>query len=141
MSRPESSSPPTRAKLAPPSAERYTPTPAYESELVFPSPVPTQTEWSAGSTATAPIERLGWESKTGAKCWPASVDLHTPPSAAPAQTVRPSTASAVMRPVTRPEPPPELDQLGSRYRGSSESYAAFVSSVQAPAGTERACAR
>src|SRR5262245_57905354 len=60
-----SSVPPTRANVCPPSAERSTPIPAYESELVLASPVPTQSEWSAGFTARAPVDSVGASSVSG----------------------------------------------------------------------------
>ena len=81
---------------------------------MFGSPVPTQMEWSAGSTATAPMDRLFCWAKTGFQCLPLSVDFHTPPAAAPAYRALPSTASAVILPPTRRAPPLELDQVGSR---------------------------
>jgi hypothetical protein len=60
--------------------------------------------------------------------------FQTPPSAAPANTVRPSgrTASAVMRPVVSPAPAPELLLTGSMYRGSSDCMLYGPISVQAP---------
>ena len=78
------------------------------------SPVPTQSEPSTGSTASAPIDSVGIESKTGVQCWPWSVDRHTPPSAAPAnQSPSRVAARAVIRPPTREKPAPTLDQNGS----------------------------
>src|SRR5215208_1311990 len=53
-----SSVPPTRWNVAPPSAERRIPVPAYESELVLASPVPTHSDPSAGLSATAPIDSV-----------------------------------------------------------------------------------
>jgi hypothetical protein len=55
--------PPTSWKLLLPGRAAYTPVPAYESWLVLASPVPTHIEPSAGSTASAPTERLGMKSK------------------------------------------------------------------------------
>src|SRR6266545_3955314 len=90
------------------------PTPVYESELVFASPVPTHSERSAGLTASAPVESVGASSVSGVHEEPPSVVFQTPPSAAPMYSVAPSVASAVTRPLTSPAPPPELDQTGSR---------------------------
>src|SRR4051794_27592287 len=101
-----SSAPPTCWKLRPWSDERQTPWPAYESELVLASPVPTQREWSAGFTHSAPIEAVTWSWKAGLQCRPPSLEDHTPPSANPAYTHRPSVAIDVERPETRPQPAP-----------------------------------
>src|SRR5580698_2733714 len=58
--------------------------------------------------ATAPIDCTGWRSKTGLKVVPPLTDFHTPPLAAPTNTVtRPffSIAStAAMRPLMVAEP-------------------------------------
>src|SRR5919109_5131759 len=107
-----SSLPPTRENVAPPSPEYRTPMPAYESELVFASPVPTQRPW-LGSTRSAPIESVGESSVSGCHA-PLPTFFQTPPSAAPAYSVEPSSASAVIRPPTCCAPPPEFDQTGSR---------------------------
>ena len=78
------------------------------------SPVPTQTEPSAGLTASAPIDRLGMKSKMACHVRPWSVERHTPPSAAPAyQEPSGACTSAVVRPPTREKPAPMLDQNGS----------------------------
>ena len=81
---------------------------------MFGSPVPTQMELSAGSVASAPMDRLFCWPKTCVQCAPRSVDFHTPPAAAPAYSVLPATVSAVIRPATSRAPPLELDQVGSR---------------------------
>ena len=68
-----------------------------------------------------PIAIVSSLSNSGVHCWwSGSVDFHTPPPAPPANTV-PSGATAmpVMRPVLNPEPEPEFDQYGDRYRRSS----------------------
>src|SRR5579859_377338 len=135
-----SSSPPTRVNVLPPSPERSTPMPAYESELVFASPVPTHRASSAGLTWRAPMDRVGASSSRGSHDVPPSVDFHTPPSAAPRYRVVPSAASAVARPLTRPEPPPELEKVGSRYPCASLSYRCVVTSPHAPPDTGRALA-
>src|SRR5438067_11034872 len=83
--------------------------------------------------AIAPTERLACPSNVGVHVPPLLEDFHTPPSAPPAQSVPLAcTASAVMRPVTRPEPPPELLKTGSRYADESESYGLLVISDQVP---------
>src|SRR6202165_5144423 len=52
------------------------------------SPVPTQTFFGLeGSSAIAPIDCTGCSSKTGLKVVPPSVDFHTPPLAAPPNSV------------------------------------------------------
>src|SRR5580704_6785714 len=58
--------------------------------------------------ATAPIDCTGWRSKTGLKVVPPLIDFHTPPLAAPTNTVtRPSfsiASKAAMRPLMVAEP-------------------------------------
>ena len=41
------------------------------------------TELKRGLLPRAPIDAAGWSSKTGSHCTPPSVDLNTPPDAAP----------------------------------------------------------
>ena len=51
--------------------------------MLFASPVPTQTTSEFdGATATAPIDPVRTESKTGVQLTPALVDLKIPPVAA-----------------------------------------------------------
>src|SRR6266508_26803 len=86
----------------------------------------------------------------GDQCWPPSLDFHTPPSAAPANS-DPSgaTAIAVIRPAIQRPPEPELLKLlvGSMYCGESEKSlpsvpGRAVRSVHAPPtlGSAAACA-
>src|SRR5262249_60244764 len=89
-------------------------------------------EWSAGFTAIAPMDRLFCWVKTGFQRAPPSVDRHTPPSAAPANTALPFTASAAIRPLTSPAPPPELDQNGSREPRATELEGWWGTSCQRP---------
>src|SRR5205807_1376746 len=70
---------PTAVHECPASVDRKTPWPAYPSKLELASPVPTQTEWSAGLTAIAPIARVGMASKSGTQLCPPLTDRHTPP--------------------------------------------------------------
>ena len=72
---------------------------------MFASPVPTHSDPSTGSTARAPMDKVGIESNTGVQVWPWLLDRHTPPSAAPANQV-PSgvVARAVIRPLTMEKP-------------------------------------
>jgi len=55
--------------------------PAYESEFVFASPVPTHRPWFE-STSSAPVESVGASSVSGVQPLPSF--FQTPPSAAPA---------------------------------------------------------
>src|SRR6266850_308380 len=74
------------------------------------SPLPTQTVCGFdGSMAMAPMDCTGCLSNTGLKVVPPSMDFHTPPLAAPTNSVvRPSlpltAASAAMRPLMAAEP-------------------------------------
>jgi hypothetical protein len=101
-------------------------------------------------TSRAPIDSVACVSVAGVQCWPPSVDFHTPPSAAPANSV-PSgaAASAVIRPDTQRSPAPELLKplVGSMYCGESEKSLPSVPgrpvrSVHAPptVGSAAACA-
>src|SRR5919201_4796265 len=83
----------------------------------------------------SPIERLGASSSSGVHLPLAS--FQTPPSAAPAYRTLPSSASDVVRPPTRPAPPPEFDHTGSRYPCASLSYGFVVISLHAPPDTGR----
>jgi len=85
--------------------------PAYESELVFASPVPTHSPW-LGSTRSAPVESVGASSVSDIQPLPSF--FQTPPSAAPTYSVEPSAASAVARPATSRAPPPEFENTASR---------------------------
>ena len=89
--------------VAPPSFERNTPLPSYESTEPFDSPVPHHTVFgSLGSSASAPTDEMGARSVTHDQFTPKLVDFHTPPSAAPRYTVAPpgSATIAVTRPPT-----------------------------------------
>src|ERR1700730_3470449 len=74
------------------------------------SPVPTQTFFgSEGSSAIAPIDCTGCSSKTGLKVVAPSVDFHTPPLAAPTNSVTlpdgsVEPARAEIRPLMLAEP-------------------------------------
>ena len=80
---------------------------------MFASPVPTHSEPSAGSTASAPIDRVGIESNIGVQVVPWLRERQTPPSAVPANQVPSGAVSAVARPPTMQKPAPTLDQNGS----------------------------
>src|SRR5262252_6605472 len=94
------------------------------------SPVPAQTFFGLlGSMATAPMERLLAESKTGLKVVPPLTDFQTPPLAEPAKTVRRpfslTAATAAMRPLMVAEPMlragrPEMVPASKRTGGWAE---------------------
>src|SRR2546430_433938 len=130
-----SSVPPTRSESANmPDVDftrRYTPEPTYDVAPVFPSPVASHSAPS-GATRKSPVDSVGSPSVMGVQVEPPSLDRNTPPSAPPAKIMLPDTARPVIRPATRPAPPPELEKNGSRYRGSSESYGRFVTSAHVP---------
>src|SRR5689334_24446151 len=108
-----------------------------DTELrVHDSPLPTQiVSWCDGSIAIAPIDCTGCLSNTGLNVVPPSVDFHTPPEAAPTNSVvlpsLPGTASsAAMRPLIAAEPmlrAPRPDTTPASKRG------AFASGAAAPA--------
>ena len=80
---------PTCDQRAPPSVERYTPSPYVMSERMSASPVPTHsTSVSEGAIAIAPIEGETWPSEMDSQVRPALVVFHTPPSTAPNKKVR-----------------------------------------------------
>src|SRR5919204_4691657 len=93
---------PYKVHVAPPSVLLSTPSLACESMLLLASPVPAKTvRWLFGSTATAPMLRVGWLSVRGVHVVPESEVFHTPPPAVPAYTTAEfvgSTASEVTRP-------------------------------------------
>src|SRR5258706_15811214 len=100
-------SPPPMAQVDERSDERSTPIPREFSNAVLFSPVPTQTLWSAGLIAIAPIDSEPCVSNFGAQLVPPFVDFQTPPSAAPAHSVPVAWPhSALMRPEPGPPPPP-----------------------------------
>src|SRR5439155_26931312 len=74
------------------------------------SPLPTQTFFGLeGSSAIAPIDCTGCSSNTGLKVVPPSVDFHTPPLAAPTNSVTLPEVSvyparAEIRPLMAAEP-------------------------------------
>src|ERR1700692_783425 len=116
---------PTLLQFSPPSVDLYTPSALETLFRVQPSPVPPQTIFECdGSMATAPIDCTSSRSNTGLYVVPPFTDFHTPPLAAPTNTVmRPfsSTASsAAMRPLMVAEPmlragKPETVAASKRY--------------------------
>ena len=56
----------------------------------------------------------------GVQVAPSSHDRETPLIAPPAKMQSASVTTDCTRPLTYPAPPPLLEALGSRYRGSSE---------------------
>src|SRR5208282_4377099 len=85
------------------------PSPIETLFLAQASPVPTQTMFGFDvSIVTAPMDCDGWRSKTGLKVVPPLTDFHTPPLAAPTNTViRPSfwiASTEAMRPLMVAEP-------------------------------------
>src|SRR5438093_5736133 len=115
-----------------------------ETELrIQASPVPTQTVFPLeGSIATAPIDCAVCLSKTGLNLVPPSSDFHTPPDAAPTNTVvlpslfraataetRPLMAAEPMLRAERPERTPESkmgrpDAAGAGARAAAAEGAA-----------------
>src|SRR5208282_1923884 len=100
---------PTLVQFSTPSVDLYTPSPTDTLLRNHASPVPTHTIFEfEGSIATAPINCTSSRSNTGLYVVPPLTDFHTPPLAAPTNTVmRPfsSTAStAAMRPLIVAEP-------------------------------------
>src|SRR5215217_1781182 len=104
---------PTLVHRRAPAASRYTPWPVKFSKAVLASPSPTHSDRSDGFTARLPTASRGSPSYQGTQWPPRSVDFHTPPSAAPAYRAPPIVSRAVMRPPTRNQPAPVLDQMGS----------------------------
>jgi hypothetical protein len=89
----------------PPSADLYTPAPAFELRKMFASPVPTQTmSGFDGAMVTSPIEVVTPWSKTGAHVTPSLSVFHSPPVAVAAKMVYDlprgvTTATSVTRPL------------------------------------------
>src|SRR5258708_9574788 len=116
---------PTLVQFSPPSVDLYTPSPTDTLFRVQASPLPTQTIFEFdGSIATAPIDCTSSRSTTGLYVVPPFTDFHTPPLAAPTNTVmRPSSStasSAAMRPLIVAEPmfragKPETVAASKRY--------------------------
>src|SRR6478736_6209956 len=115
-----------------------------ETELrVQDSPVPTQTVFALfGSSASEPIDCTGCLSNTGLNVVPPSSDFHTPPEAAPTNSVvRPSSswraAIAAIRPLIVAEPilrAPRPDTVAeSNLIAGAEAVAGALSAPKATA--------
>src|SRR3984893_15408513 len=99
----------TFVKCSPPSFDLYPPPPTDTLWRVQASPEPTQTIFEFdGSIATAPIDCTSSRSNTGLNVVPPFTDFHTPPLAAPTNSVmRPSSSTpstAAMRPLMVADP-------------------------------------
>src|ERR1022692_3459257 len=94
---------PTFVQFSPPSIDLYTPSPTDTLLRVHASPLPTQTIFEfEGSIATAPIDCTSSRSNTGLYVVPPFTDFHTPPLAAPTNTVmRPLSSTASSEPMLR----------------------------------------
>src|SRR5215470_2514759 len=100
---------PMCVQVSPPSVDLYTLSPIDAELRVHDSPVPTQIVFPFdGSMAIAPMDCTGCLSNTGLNVVPPSSERHTPPEAAPTNTVvMPSStraATAEMRPLIAAEP-------------------------------------
>src|SRR6266849_9989739 len=89
-------------QVFPPSSDLYTPSPHDELCLLFGSPVPTHTmDGSEGAIAMSPIVDTPSLSNTGSHVVPLLVVFHTPPDAAPTNTIfglLSTTAKSSIRP-------------------------------------------
>jgi len=89
-------------QLRPPSVDVYTPLPQGDDCRFWGSPVPTQTRFGlVWSISIAPIELVGWSSKSGVNEVPWFSVFQTPPDAVPTKKtwgLASTTASSEIRP-------------------------------------------